>query len=424
MIIIRFHHLVAFGVALIVSFFATPIARRIAINSGAVSIPKDNRRVHKKPMPLMGGLAIIAGFVIALIYSFGTKDFGLFIEYLIKPKTIGLIIGTLIIIILGVVDDIRPLRARIKFPVQLLAAIIVVATGTRIIAISKPFQEGVAVHPGMMYVLEDIIAFLISVLWIVGVTNAINLIDGLDGLAAGVSGIATLSLYIVAVIRGQDSIAVIAACLAGAILGFLPYNFNPAKIFMGDTGSTSLGFILAILSVEGTMKSVTALALAIPILVLGLPIFDTIFAIVRRVMNGRPIGQADRGHIHHRLLDMGLSHRMSVVILYIISGALGIISIALVDKGLLPSIILLIVLAVFGIGGARNLRELDDIPVNLKNTGTDENTAPEVEKAQLEAASGEKPEKSGDGSQYADGSNNEASDNSEVSEKYNKLNQE
>ena len=172
------------------------------------------------------------------------------------------------------------------------------------------------------------------------------------------------------------------------------------------------------------MKSVTALALAIPILVLGLPIFDTIFAIVRRVMNGRPIGQADRGHIHHRLLDMGLSHRMSVVILYIISGALGIISIALVDKGLLPSIILLIVLAVFGIGGARNLRELDDIPVNLKNTGTDENTAPEVEKAQLEAASGEKPEKSGDGSQYADGSNNEASDNSEVSEKYNKLNQE
>ena len=222
MIIIRFHHLVAFGVALIVSFFATPIARRIAINSGAVSIPKDNRRVHKKPMPLMGGLAIIAGFVIALIYSFGTKDFGLFIEYLIKPKTIGLIIGTLIIIILGVVDDIRPLRARIKFPVQLLAAIIVVATGTRIIAISKPFQEGVAVHPGMMYVLEDIIAFLISVLWIVGVTNAINLIDGLDGLAAGVSGIATLSLYIVAVIRGQDSIAVIAACLAGAILGFSP----------------------------------------------------------------------------------------------------------------------------------------------------------------------------------------------------------
>ena len=390
MIIIEFHHLVAFAVALIVSFFATPIARRIAVNLGAVNVPNDSRRVHKKPMPLMGGLAIAAGFVIAIIYSFGTKDLDLFFHYLVQPKTIGLIVGTLIIIVLGAVDDIRPIRARIKFPVQLLAAIIVVATGTRIIAISKPFQPGVAVHPSMMFVLEDILAFLISVLWIVGVTNAINLIDGLDGLAAGVSGIATLSLYIVAVIRGQDNMAVIAACLAGAILGFLPYNFNPAKIFMGDTGSTSLGFVLAIISIEGTMKSVTALALAIPILALGLPIFDTFFAIVRRVMNGRPIAQADRGHIHHRLLDMGISHRMAVIILYIISAALGIVSIALVDKGLLPSIILSIVLAVFGIGGARNLRELDDIPDGIKKTRPDESTAPDIEKAQLEAASGEK----------------------------------
>ena len=180
-------------------------------------------------------------------------------------------------------------------------------------------------------------AFVISVFWIVGITNAINLIDGLDGLAAGVSGIAALSLYIVAVIRRQDDMAIIGVSLVGAIAGFLPYNFNPAKLFMGDTGSTFLGFMLAILSIEGTMKSVTALALAIPILVLGLPIFDTAFAILRRIMNGRPIGEADRGHIHHRLLDMGLSHRMSVTILYIISAALGICSIALVDKGLLPS---------------------------------------------------------------------------------------
>ncbi|NMA67158.1 MAG: undecaprenyl/decaprenyl-phosphate alpha-N-acetylglucosaminyl 1-phosphate transferase [Clostridiaceae bacterium] len=389
----KFHHLVAFGVALIVSFFATPIARRLAVNLGAVNVPNDSRRVHKKPMPLMGGLAIIAGFIIALIYSFSTKNFKVFTEYLIRPKTIGLFFGTLIILVLGGVDDVRPVRARIKLPLQILAAVIVVSTGTSITAISKPFQDGVAVHPSMMFVLEDIIAYIVSVVWIVGVTNAINLIDGLDGLAAGVSGIATLSLYIVAVIRGQDDIAILAACLVGAILGFLPYNFNPAKIFMGDTGSTTLGFILAILSIEGTMKSVTALALAIPILVLGLPIFDTLFAIIRRILNGKPIGQADRGHIHHRLLDMGLSHRMAVIILYIISAALGIISIALVDKGLLPSITLLIILAVFGIGGARNLRELDDIPVKLKKVRPDENTTTEdIEKAQLEAASGEKPE--------------------------------
>lgn len=392
MIIIEFHHLVAFAVALIVAFFATPIARKIAVNVGAVNIPNDSRRVHKKPMALMGGLAIIIGFVLAALYSFATKDIKSFAEFLTKPKTLGILIGVLIIIALGIVDDIKPLRARIKFPVQLIAAIVVVATGTRIIAISKPFQESVALHPGMMYVLGDILAFVISIIWIVGMTNAINLIDGLDGLAAGVSGIAALTLYIVAVIRRQDDIAIISVSLFGAIAGFLPYNFNPAKIFMGDTGATFLGFILAIISIEGTMKSVTALAVAIPILVLGLPIFDTMFAIFRRVLHGKPIGEADRGHLHHRLLDMGLSHRMAVVSLYIVSGALGLFSIALVDKGLLPSIILLIIIVMFGIGGARNLKEISVIPEDkrLKQKETAENT--ELSDAQLEAASGKKQE--------------------------------
>ncbi len=391
MIIIEYHHLVAFAVALIVAFFATPIARRIAFNSGAVNVPKDNRRVHKKPMALMGGLAIIVGFLIAVIYSFSTKDSKVFFAYLSQPKAMGMISGVLIIIVLGVVDDIKPLRARIKFPIQLLAAVIVVATGSRILAISKPFQATVATHPSMMYLLGDILAFVISVLWIVGVTNAINLIDGLDGLAAGVSGIATLSLYIVAVIRNQDDVAIIAVSLVGAIFGFLPYNFNPAKIFMGDTGSTFLGFVLAILSIEGTMKSVTALAMAIPILVLGLPIFDTAFAIIRRIVGGRPIGEADRGHIHHRLLDMGISHRMSVIILYIISGGLGLFSIALVDKGLLPSLILLIILVMFGIAGARNLSDLTTPDPEKRVRQTEASHAFELSDAQQEVATGKKP---------------------------------
>ncbi len=391
MIIIEYHHLVAFAVALIVAFFATPIARRIAFNSGAVNVPKDNRRVHKKPMALMGGLAIIVGFLIAVIYSFSTKDSKVFFAYLSQPKAMGMISGVLIIIVLGVVDDIKPLRARIKFPIQLLAAVIVVATGSRILAISKPFQATVATHPSMMYLLGDILAFVISVLWIVGVTNAINLIDGLDGLAAGVSGIATLSLYIVAVIRNQDDVAIIAVSLVGAIFGFLPYNFNPAKIFMGDTGSTFLGFVLAILSIEGTMKSVTALAMAIPILVLGLPIFDTAFAIIRRIVGGRPIGEADRGHIHHRLLDMGISHRMSVIILYIISGGLGLFSIALVDKGLLPSLILLIILVMFGIAGARNLSDLTTPDPEKRVRQTEASNAFELSDAQQEVATGKKP---------------------------------
>ncbi len=392
MITIEFHHLVAFAVALIVAFFATPIARKIAVNSGAVNVPNDSRRVHKKPMALMGGLAIIAGFVLAASYSFATKDIKSFTQFLAKRETLGILVGVLIIIVLGIVDDIKALRARVKFPIQLIAAIIVVATGTRITAISKPFQETVALHPSMMYALGDILAFVISVIWIVGMTNAINLIDGLDGLAAGVSGIAAITLYIVAVIRRQDDIAIISVSLVGAIAGFLPYNFNPAKIFMGDTGATFLGFILAIISIEGTMKSVTALAVAIPILVLGLPIFDTMFAIFRRILHGKPIGEPDRGHLHHRLLDMGLSHRMAVIILYIVSGALGLVSIALVDKGLLPSIILLIIIVMFGIGGARNLKEITLVPEDkrMKQTENTENT--ELTDAQLEAASGRKQE--------------------------------
>lgn len=392
MITIEFHHLVAFAVALIVAFFATPIARKIAVNSGAVNIPNDSRRVHKKPMALMGGLAIIAGFILASLYSFATKDIKSFAEFLTKPKTLGILVGVLIIIALGIVDDVKTLRARVKFPIQLIAAIIVVATGTRITAISKPFQDTIALHPSMMYVLGDILAFAISIIWIVGMTNAVNLIDGLDGLAAGVSGIAAITLYIVAVIRRQDDIAIISVSLVGAIAGFLPYNFNPAKIFMGDTGATFLGFILAIISIEGAMKSVTALAVAIPILVLGLPIFDTVFAIFRRILHGKPIGEADRGHLHHRLLDMGLSHRMAVISLYIVSGALGLVSIALVDKGLLPSIILLIIIVMFGIGGARNLKEITVIPENKETKQEGATTDIELIDAQLEAASAKKQE--------------------------------
>lgn len=406
MIIIEYEHMVAFSVGLIIAFFSTPIARRIAFRTGAVNVPRDNRRMHKKPMPLFGGLAIIVGFVIAMVYGFGSRNLYEFLFFLSRPKSLGIIFGAMIIVVLGMVDDIRPLRAGVKFAFQLLAAIVTVATGTRIISITLPFTAGA--NDGMTYILGETIAFLISIFWIVGVTNAINLIDGLDGLAAGVSGIAAISLFIVAVIRGQGDIALAAASLAGAIFGFLPYNFNPAKIFMGDTGSTFLGFILAVLSIEGTMKSVTTLALAIPILVLGLPIFDTLFAILRRIANGRPIGEGDRGHIHHRLIDMGLSHKMSVVILYVISGALGLLSIVLVDKGLLPSIILLILIVVFMIGGARNISEMNkDIPFNgqpakpVKGKGLDE--------ASLEAASGiQHPEENAKSDSSQNTPNNEA----------------
>lgn len=409
MITIEYEHLVAFTVGLIIAFFFTPIARRIAIRTGAVNVPRDNRRMHKKPMPLLGGLAIIAGFVISAIYVFASRDVNEFIAFLSRPNALGMICGALIITVLGIVDDYRPLKARVKFVFQLLAAIAVVATGTRITSITLPFTAGTL--NGVTYILEETIAFIISVLWIAGVTNAINLIDGLDGLAAGVSGIASITLFIVAVVRGQSDIALVAAALAGAIFGFLPYNFNPAKIFMGDTGSTFLGFILAVLSIEGTMKSVTTLALAIPILVLGLPIFDTVFAILRRIANGRPIGEADRGHIHHRLIDMGFSHKMSVEILYIISAALGMMAIVLVDKGLLPSIILLILIVVCMLGGAKNMPEMNkDIPADgypMKSGKTKE-----MDEASLEAAPDiQYPEEKRESSARQDSSHNDTSNN-------------
>jgi len=245
----------------------------------------------------------------------------------------------------------------VKLPFQLVAAVLVAATGTRVMAISKPFQMISVGSSDMMFFIGDAVSFAVTILWIVGVTNAINLIDGLDGLSAGVSGIAALSLYIVAVVRYQPDIALISITLFGAIIGFLPYNFNPAKIFSGSTGAYFLGFMLSIISVSGTMKSVTAISLAVPILVLGLPLFDTLFAMARRIVNGRPIGEGDRGHIHHRLVDMGLSHRMSVTVLHVISASLGLVSIALADKGLLMAILLVVLILVFVIGGIRNLTE-------------------------------------------------------------------
>ncbi len=380
MITIEYEHLVAFFIALIVAFFSTPIVKKIAFRSGAVDVPKDARRMHKKPMALMGGLAVIIGFTVSAVYSFSVRDMRAFLAMLGTWKFIAPFLGVLLIIVMGIIDDITPLTAKAKFPIQFVAAILVASSGTRVMAISKPFQAIALGKPEMMLVIGDILSYVITVLWIVGVTNAINLIDGLDGLSAGVSGIATLSLFVVAVVRGQQDIALVTITLFGAIIGFIPYNLNPAKIFSGSTGAYFLGFMLAVISVSGTMKSVTAISLAIPILVLGLPLFDTLFAMTRRIVNGRPIGEPDRGHIHHRLVDMGLSHRMSVMVLYVISATLGLVSIALADKGILMAIVMVVLIFVFIIGGARNLTEMSheqdahpDLPnVRIRKPGAED----------------------------------------------------
>jgi UDP-GlcNAc:undecaprenyl-phosphate GlcNAc-1-phosphate transferase len=326
-------------IAMMISFIATPLVKMLANKIGAIDVPKDSRRVHKKPTPLLGGLAIYIAFVAVVFLKKGS----------ISTSEWGILAGATVIVIGGILDDKFELRPLIKLAFQLVAAVCLLAADVQIESITNPFGNIPYVSLGLLYV-------PLSIIWIVGVTNAINFIDGLDGLAAGSALISTLTILLVAILKERYATACLTAILSGAILGFLPYNFNPASIFMGDTGAQLLGFILAAISIEGAVKSATAIAIAVPILALGLPIFDTLFAMVRRKVNGKPMSQADRGHLHHRLLDMGLSQRQAVLIMYVISAALGgiaIIALQISSKGayfLLAAVIVVIVFICWRIG--------------------------------------------------------------------------
>lgn len=311
-------YVLGFGLAFFATLLMTPLSKRFAFKVGAIAQVKD-RSMHTKPMPMAGGTAIITGFAVSVMILAPSMQGYKFSNH------IGLVVGIIIISIVGLLDDIYDLNAKIKLFFQILAALIVVSTGTTIELISWPFAES------RMLVLGAF-AKPVTVIWIVGLTNAVNLIDGLDGLATGVSSIAALCLMVIAFLKGEPVIVLFAAALAGACIGFLPHNFNPASIFMGDTGSTFLGFTLAVISIQGLIKSYTAVTMVVAVIVLGLPIFDTSFAILRRLIRRKPIMQADRGHLHHRLVDKGLSHRNAVLALYGISGAFGIAGILVAMK--------------------------------------------------------------------------------------------
>lgn len=304
----------AFAVALIVSYLLTPYAKKLAYKIGAIDVPKDNRRVHKEPIPRLGGIAIYLAFTITALVMAMLNEYVAF-----NREFKGILIGVTIIVGIGIIDDVKPISAKVKLAAQILAAIIVVYSGVTIDFINFPLINNSEVG----YAFFKALRIPMTVFWIVGITNTVNLIDGLDGLAAGVSAIASLSLAVVAYSTGQYGVVILLVILAGASAGFLPYNFNPAQIFMGDTGSLAIGFLLATISVEGVIKKAATIAVAIPVLALGVPIFDTTFAIIRRKLNGRPIMEADKGHLHHRLLAHGLSQKQTVVTLYIISMVLG-----------------------------------------------------------------------------------------------------
>lgn len=320
----------AFALAFLLSLAFSPVAIRLAPKIGAMDIPKDARRMHSKAMPRFGGMAIYIGTTVTLI-AFAWQN----------EKILPVIIGGTLIYILGVVDDLKNLPAKVKFGAQLLVAVLMYAMGLRIQFITDYFGEGV-LHFGAA------VCFIVTILWIVGITNTINLIDGLDGLAAGTAAISSLCIAYVAYIHG-DQYGMMIVCLAmlalaGSCIGFLPFNFYPAKIFMGDGGSLFLGFMMATLSVVGPLKRSTIIAVVVPVIVLGIPIFDTFFAIFRRVVNRRPIMEADKGHLHHRLMALGYGQRRAVLMLYGISAIMGMAAV-LVSRELYKDALVLVGIA-------------------------------------------------------------------------------
>ncbi|GAA0367753.1 glycosyltransferase family 4 protein [Bacillus horti] len=292
----------AFALAFIVTLLITPWVKKLAFKIGAVDKP-NARKVHQKIMPRLGGLAIFVGYVVGYI-AFIPKN----------SLSLGLFLGSLVIILVGVLDDRFELSAKVKLLGQIAAAIIVVSFGFRMELLNLPFED----TPWIL----GWLAIPLTIFWIVGVTNAVNLIDGLDGLSAGVSGIATAVIFIMSLIMGNAFVALYSLVILGGIIAFLFFNFHPAKIFMGDTGALFLGFNLAALSLLG-FKYVTFASFVIPILVLGVPLSDTFFAIVRRIVNRKPISAADKNHLHHRLMEMGLGHRGTVLTIYGISIVFG-----------------------------------------------------------------------------------------------------
>ena len=304
--------LLAMGVAAVISYLATPFVKRLAFRIGAVDVPRDNRRMHKKPIPRLGGLAIVISFLLCIF---------LFVK--LDRQMQGILLGAIIILVVGVLDDCLALPALPKFFAQIAAGTLVVLHGCEIRYLTNPFSP-IPFDLGLL-------AGPVTVFWIVLMTNAVNFIDGLDGLAVGVSSISTGTMLVIALLMGEESVAVILAALLGACMGFIPYNFNPAQIFMGDTGSTFLGFLLASLSVQGLFKMYAVISFMVPFLILGVPFFDVSFAVIRRLAKGQNPMTADRGHIHHRLIDMGLSQKQSVAIVYLLTGVLGLAAVLLAN---------------------------------------------------------------------------------------------
>ena len=317
-------------IAFLISIAVTPAVKSFAAKVGAIDVPDHKRHIHDHPIPRMGGLAIFFGFLLSVL---------LFAD--ITTEVRGILLGAIIIVATGAMDDVVSLKPGTKFLAQIIAAIIAVIHGVAIRVVMNPnvFSQTESVLLGWL-------AVPITILWIVGITNSVNLIDGLDGLAVGVSTISCITILVVALRVAEPNVAIIVAALAGACIGFMPYNLTPAKIFMGDTGSLLLGYVLSTVSVLGLFKFYTVVTFVVPVLALAVPLSDTLFAFVRRIVHGQSPFQADRGHFHHKLMDLGLNQKQAVAILYAVSAALGLAAVTLTTSGMARILLLILALAI------------------------------------------------------------------------------
>ena len=317
-------------IAFLISITVTPAVKSFATKVGAIDVPDHKRHIHSHPIPRMGGLAIFFGFLLSVL---------LFAD--ITTEVRGILLGSIVIVATGALDDVVSLKPWMKLLAQLLAAGIAVGHGVVI---------RVMMNPNVFSPTEDVLlgwlAIPITLLWIIGITNSVNLIDGLDGLAVGVSTISCITILVVALLVAEPNVAIIVAALAGACIGFMPYNLNPAKIFMGDTGSLMLGFVLSTVSVLGLFKFYAIVTFVVPVLALAVPLSDTVFAFVRRIVHGQSPFKADRGHFHHKLMDLGLNQKQAVAILYAVSAVLGLAAVTLTTSGRMRILLLVTALVI------------------------------------------------------------------------------
>ena len=333
---------IAFFIAVGVVLIIMPAVIFLAHKTDAVDKP-DARKVHQTPIPRIGGIGIYLAFMVSIITVSVISNF----EGETLRTVIGILLSGSLMFIVGIIDDYKNLPAKVKLSGQILAsAVLVIFFDVRVDFITDPLGD---------YIYLEWMAIPVTIFWLVGLTNTVNLIDGLDGLAAGVSGLAASTIFLVALEQNFFLITILTASIAGAAFGFLFYNTNPARIFMGDSGSLFLGFMLAGISIIGAMKSAATIALIVPILALGLPILDTTFAIMRRYIGGQPIFKPDKGHLHHRLLKMGFTQRQAVFLMYVISAILGLSAIALTEVSSSIAVMILIAVVISIFYGARKL---------------------------------------------------------------------